>query len=41
MVGTLIFLLPDLLSGADLGFREGGVDVEIDARAKRAPENFG
>ena len=27
-------------SGADLGFREGGVGVEIGARAKRAPENF-
>ena len=28
-------------AGADLGFREGGVGVEIDARAKRASENFG
>ena len=28
-------------AGADLGFKEGGVVVEIDARAKRAQENFG
>ena len=28
-------------AGADLGFREGGVGVEIDVRVKRAPENFG
>ena len=27
--------------GADLGFREEGVGVEIGARAKRSPEDFG
>ena len=27
-------------AGEDLGFREGGVGVEIGVRAKRAPENF-
>ena len=35
------WLYESAISGADLGFREGGVGVEIDARAKRAPENFG
>ena len=31
----------DEIPGVDLGFREGGVGIEIGAQVKRQPKNFG
>ena len=36
----MVFTVSEVSPGADLGFREGGVGVEIGERAKRARENF-